>query len=173
MSVMTSERGSADDSMQGGSGDAVDIYDGTTRSWSTARLSRARFNLAAASLPIQGLAFFAGGESELVLTKQPLLLLTQLPGDSGYDYDVVDVYDANKRTWATARLSVGRYGLAATSLPSQGLVLFAGGVGDVFASLTVVCTMYRVFLCTSCAANGFHVLHAITMNAQEMTPTPR
>ena len=132
---MTSERGSADDSMQGGSGDAVDIYDGTSRSWSTARLSRARFNLAATSLPIQGLAFFAGGESELVLTKQALLLqqllllLTQLPGDSGYDYDVVDVYDANKRTWATARLSVGRYGLAATSLPSQGLVLFAGGVG--------------------------------------------
>ena len=115
--------------MQGGSGDAVDIYDGTTRSWSTARLSRARFNLAASSLPIQGLAFFAGGESELLLTKQALLLLTQLPGDSGYNYDVVDVYDANKRTWATARLSVGRYGLAATSLPSQGLVLFAGGVG--------------------------------------------
>jgi hypothetical protein len=31
--------------------------------------------------------------------------------------------------WSTARLSVARYGLAATSLPSQGLALFAGGVG--------------------------------------------
>ena len=52
--------------MQGGSDDAVDIYDGITRSWSTARLSQARFNLAATSLPLQGLAFFAGGESALV-----------------------------------------------------------------------------------------------------------
>jgi len=52
--------------IQGGSDDAVDIYDGIARSWSTARLSQARFNLAAASIPSHALAFFAGGESALV-----------------------------------------------------------------------------------------------------------
>ena len=30
-------------------------------------------------------------------------------------------------TWATAALSVGRGGLAATSLPNEGLAIFAGG----------------------------------------------
>jgi hypothetical protein len=29
--------------------------------------------------------------------------------------------------WSTAQISMARYGLAATSLPSQGLALFAGG----------------------------------------------
>jgi hypothetical protein len=36
--------------------------------------------------------------------------------------------------WSTARLSVARYGLAATSLPSQGLALFGGGQGAICAS---------------------------------------
>ena len=36
--------------------------------------------------------------------------------------------------WSTARLSVARYGLAATSLPSQGLALFGGGQGAMCAS---------------------------------------
>jgi hypothetical protein len=31
--------------------------------------------------------------------------------------------------WSTANLSVGRYSLAATSLPNQGLAIFAGGWG--------------------------------------------
>ena len=30
-------------------------------------------------------------------------------------------------TWATAALSVARYALAATSLPNEGLAIFAGG----------------------------------------------
>jgi hypothetical protein len=49
--------------LAGGSNDAVDIYDNAAAKWSTARLSQARFNLAATSLPAHGLAFFAGGES--------------------------------------------------------------------------------------------------------------
>ncbi len=43
--------------------------------------------------------------------------------------DVVDIFDGNTGAWSTAKLSVGRYGLSATSLPSQGLALFAGGDG--------------------------------------------
>jgi len=39
----------------------------------------------------------------------------------------VDIFDGAARTWSTARLSAGRAALAATSLPSQGLALFAGG----------------------------------------------
>jgi len=39
----------------------------------------------------------------------------------------VDIFDVATKTWSTARLSAGRAALAATSLPSQGLALFAGG----------------------------------------------
>ena len=45
----------------GGSTDAVDIFDATSGRWTTAVLSVARADLAAASLPKQGLAIFAGG----------------------------------------------------------------------------------------------------------------
>jgi hypothetical protein len=43
---------------------AVDIFNGFTSAWSTAKLSVARSDLAATSLPALGLAFFAGGESD-------------------------------------------------------------------------------------------------------------
>ena len=39
----------------------VDIFNAKTGGWSTAQLSEARYNLAATSLPDQGLAIFAGG----------------------------------------------------------------------------------------------------------------
>jgi hypothetical protein len=42
----------------------------------------------------------------------------------------VDIFDGATRTWSTARLSAGRAALTATSLPSQGLALFAGGFHD-------------------------------------------
>ena len=41
--------------------------------------------------------------------------------------DVVDIFDGNTGAWSTAKLSVARAFLSATSLPSQGLALFAGG----------------------------------------------
>ncbi len=46
--------------------------------------------------------------------------------------DVVDIFDAHAGTWHTAQLSVARGyvvhdDFSATSLPSQGLALFAGG----------------------------------------------
>jgi hypothetical protein len=43
--------------------DAVDIFDATKGTWSTAALSVARLWLAATSLPNAGLAIFAGGTS--------------------------------------------------------------------------------------------------------------
>jgi hypothetical protein len=39
----------------------------------------------------------------------------------------VDIFNASSGLWSTAALSVARYGLAATSLPDQGLAIFAGG----------------------------------------------
>ncbi len=41
--------------------------------------------------------------------------------------DAVDIFDATSSSWTTAALSVARFGLAATSLPNQGLAIFAGG----------------------------------------------
>jgi serine/threonine protein kinase len=82
----------------------VDIFDANAGTWRTAQLSVARYDLTATSLPLQGLALFAGPSK------------------------VVDIFDANAGTWRTAQLSVARYDLAATSLPSQGLALFAGGI---------------------------------------------
>ncbi len=43
--------------------------------------------------------------------------------------NVVDIFDATSGNWSTANLSEARYYLAATSLPNQGLAIFAGGYG--------------------------------------------
>ncbi len=45
--------------------DTVDIFNANTGAWTTAALSKARRSLSATSLPDQGLAMFAGGDSEL------------------------------------------------------------------------------------------------------------
>ena len=45
----------------------------------------------------------------------------------GSDSNVVDIFDASGGRWSTATLSVGRSLLASTSLPIQGLAIFAGG----------------------------------------------
>ena len=42
-------------------------------------------------------------------------------------FDVVDIFDGNDGSWHTAQLSVSRSYLSATSLPYQGMALFAGG----------------------------------------------
>jgi hypothetical protein len=62
-------------------------------------------------------------------------LILQVADDQSYD--VVDLFDGKTGKWSTARLSVARYGLAATSLPSQGLALFAGGQGVLCLSCVV------------------------------------
>ncbi len=47
--------------------------------------------------------------------------------NSQYTSDVVDIFEASSGMWTTAALSKGREDLAATSLPNQGLAIFAGG----------------------------------------------
>ncbi len=44
------------------------------------------------------------------------------------NFKTVDIFDATSGRWTTAVLSVARDFLAATSLPNQGLALFAGGL---------------------------------------------
>ena len=83
----------------------VDIYDTATGTLSTAKLSRARYRLAAAT--IGNKAIFAGGES-----------------DSGYVADV-DIYDDATGVWSTASLSAPRSWLAASAVGTK--ALFAGG----------------------------------------------
>jgi hypothetical protein len=56
-----------------------------------------------------------------------LLLLIADSGGSSMS-DVVDIFDGSSGRWSTAVLSVGRCCLSATSLPNQGLAIFAGGM---------------------------------------------
>jgi hypothetical protein len=46
---------------------------------------------------------------------------------AGVFFKVVDIFDATTGNWSTAVLSEARDSLAATSLPNQGLAIFAGG----------------------------------------------
>ena len=54
-----------------------------------------------------------------------LLLLIADSGSTASD--VVDIFDGSSGRWSTAALSVARYSPSATSLPNQGLAIFAGG----------------------------------------------
>ena len=58
---------------------------------------------------------------------------------SGRSSDVVDIFNVKSGTWTTVVLSAARYGLAATSLPNDGLAIFAGGVGALFADMFPHC----------------------------------
>jgi hypothetical protein len=49
--------------------------------------------------------------------------------NTGYS-GAVDIFNAISGRWSTAALSVARFSLAATSLPNQGLAIFAGGIGQ-------------------------------------------
>jgi hypothetical protein len=90
---------------------AVDLYNVTSGTWSTAQLSAARSLLAATS--VGNVAIFAGGlfaaDSNNVVS------------------NVVDLYNVVSGTWSTAQLSVARSYLAATSVGN--VAIFAGGFG--------------------------------------------
>jgi len=45
----------------------------------------------------------------------------------GIASNAVDIFNASSGRWSTAVLSAARMYLAATSLPNQGLAIFAGG----------------------------------------------
>jgi hypothetical protein len=89
------------------------MYNATSNSWIRFPngLGKARRELAAESLP-SGLVFFAGGWHQ---------------NDLYFSADV-DMYNVTSNNWThfPNQLGLGRYGLAAASLPS-GLVFFAGG----------------------------------------------
>jgi hypothetical protein len=57
-------------------------------------------------------------------------MLMLLAGQSGPS-NAVDIFNAISGSWSTAQLNRPRItvGLAATSLPNQGLAIFAGGGG--------------------------------------------
>ncbi len=93
--------------VNGGSSVAVDIFNATAGTWTTATLSEGRGGISATSLPTLGLAIFAGG----------------------YYSNAVDIFNATAGTWTTAILSEARSFPAATSLPNLGVAFFAGGFG--------------------------------------------
>jgi hypothetical protein len=130
----------------------VDIYNGITGSWKLAFLSAARSLLVATSLPDDGLAFFAGGVGApcaffkicfvpnimLVVFKTFLTVHTSFIGStSSVKGDVLDIYNATANEWTVETLAHPRGSMAATTLPRQGLVLFAGG-GGVYVERFVV-----------------------------------
>jgi len=86
---------------------AVDIFDVTSGTWTTATLSVARWALAATS--VGDVALFGGGGQNVY----------------GAASAAVDLYNAKSGTWATATLSVARWALAASSVGD--VALFAGG----------------------------------------------
>lgn len=65
--------------------DAIDIYDISTNSWSTAKLSVPRSGMS--SIVIGDKAYFAGGNSHMVS-----------------DLNVVDIYNSSTNTWSTSNL---------------------------------------------------------------------
>jgi len=91
----------------------VDIFNASSNSWLTSQLSVPRCTLASTSLPNHGLALFAGGSYNTY--------------PNNYGYKNVDIFNANTNSWSVSYLSIGRCGLAGTSLPKQGLAFFAGG----------------------------------------------
>lgn len=65
--------------------DRVDIYDVSSGVWTTARLSEARYNLAAAA--VGNMIIFAGGATDNQISR------------------TIDIYEVSNNTWTTAQLS--------------------------------------------------------------------
>ena len=53
-------------------------------------------------------------------------------------FNTVDIFNATSGVWTTAALSVARQQLAATSLPNEGLAIFAGGIGASYVLMSVI-----------------------------------
>jgi hypothetical protein len=92
---------------------SVDVYDGETAQWTTARLSVKRDQFATAA--VGTLALFAGGFAPLVLDRHEHRLV-----------NAVDIYEATSGIWSTASLSKARESPRAVVVGTQ--VLFIGGV---------------------------------------------
>jgi hypothetical protein len=62
----------------------------------------------------------------------------------GRYFNAVDIFNVTSGTWSTANLSVARYDLAATSLPNDGVAIFAGGYStfcDVYFRIVACCVL--------------------------------
>ncbi len=71
----------------------------------------------------------------------------------------MDIFDASSGRWSTAVLSEARGDLSATSLPNQGLAIFAGGFnGPVLACL---CVLAVAVCCVENRGTGFGLLGGI------------
>lgn len=103
----------------------VDIYDLNLGTWTSAHLSQARTNVAAAVIG-DAVLFGGGVYSDSVGTSHLC--------------SVVDVYNISSGTWSTTTLSEARYSLAATSLGN--MALFAGG-GNA-TNLSAVVDVYAI-----------------------------
>ena len=64
---------------------------------------------------------------------------------TAYVYNTVDIFNAKSGVWTTAALSVARYALAATSLPNDGLAIFAGGYGASCVLIPVIARVWCVW----------------------------
>ena len=92
---------------------SVDVYDGETARWTTARLSVRRDQVAPAA--VGTLALFAGGFAPPLLDRHQHRLV-----------NAVDVYEATSGTWSTASLSRARESAQVVVVGTQ--VLFIGGM---------------------------------------------
>jgi hypothetical protein len=52
--------------------------------------------------------------------------------------NTVDIFNATSGVWSTAVLSVARWSPAATSLPNDGLAMFAGGGGAQYVLIIMI-----------------------------------
>jgi hypothetical protein len=95
------------------SSSAVDIYDRTSQTWTTARLSKSRGDIAVAT--VGNKIFFAGGVNWDNYQSE------QWDGSC----DEVDIYDASNNAWSVAHLSKARESIAAVVIGNK--VIFAGG----------------------------------------------
>src|SRR6188768_4001017 len=83
----------------------VDIYDTVSRTWSTAELTQARYDISV--IAVGNKIFFAGGTDDWFYTSR------------------IDIYDVSSNTWSTAELSKARGRMAMAAIGNK--VFFAGG----------------------------------------------
>jgi hypothetical protein len=78
-------------------------------------------------------------------------------GEQSVSFDAVDIFHATTNKWSTASLSAARSNIAATSLPTHGVAIFAGSGG----------TLSYVFSCSavrpSCSVTKMHLLHEVCL----------
>ncbi len=82
--------------------------------------------------------------------------------------NTVDIFNASSGVWTTAALSVARYYLAATSLPNEGLAIFAGGQGALYVLMSVIAGGWCVGRGRMCGRRGGLVLLSLLLIADAL-----